>query len=156
MSPHELDPAPGTTTTIITATTELVVPEHPEPLTYQELNPKCEPEEFLGPLGAFAVTTLTPLVALGLFYGCNETTGCLPSSSADWRASWRALKANEWPSLQGSLWEWEAAAVYLAWYAYVVLAWALLPGDKVEGTLLRNGKRKVYKMNGESFLPKRP
>jgi delta14-sterol reductase len=149
MSPsEEHEPAPGTTTTTITATTELHVPANPIPLSYEELNPKCEPEEFFGPLGTFAVTTLCPLFTLALFYGCNETTGCLPSSNADWRASWRAVQANEWPSLQGKLWEWEAAGVYLAWYAYLVGAWAILPADKIEGTLLRDGTRKVYRMNG--------
>lgn len=30
----------------------------------------------------------------------------------------------------------------------MVAAWAILPGDWVEGTELRNGKRQKYKING--------
>ena len=51
-----------------------------------------------------------------------------------------------------ALWDREAALIYLGWYTFCVLAWAILPGDWVQGTTLRNGKRLEYKINGE-FLP---
>ena len=47
------------------------------------------------------------------------------------------------------LWDNEAATLYFGWYAFCVVAWAVLPGDWVEGTQLRNGKRLQYKINGE-------
>jgi hypothetical protein len=31
----------------------------------------------------------------------------------------------------------------------MVLCWAYIPGDWVEGTLMRNGKKQMYKINGE-------
>lgn len=48
-----------------------------------------------------------------------------------------------------SLWSWHAATVYLAWYAWTVLCWLILPGEIVQGAELRNGTRLDYKMNGQ-------
>lgn len=42
--------------------------------------------------------------------------------------------------------------MFVAWMAYIVVVWATLPGDWVEGTLLRNGARQKYKINGRAYL----
>jgi delta14-sterol reductase len=47
------------------------------------------------------------------------------------------------------LWDAQAFLVFVAWMVYIFIAWAILPGDWVEGTLLRNGTRQKYKINGE-------
>jgi delta14-sterol reductase len=136
----------GEVTTTITATTHITLPAHPTPLTYDQLNPRSKPVEFFGPPGTFAVTTLTPVLVYFLFFGCNETTGCTPTTLGGWKGVWDNLV--DWPSNAGKWWDWKVTGVYLAFYAYLVITWAFLPGDKVQGTLMRDGHRKTYTMNG--------
>lgn len=112
----------------------------------KELNPRSKPTEFLGPAGTTVVTFLTPLMAYLLFFGCNPTTGC-PSLSLD---TYKVGFQNGWPAINGKLWDWGAAGVYAGWYAFTVICWNILPGEQVEGTLLRDGKRKKYNLNGKS------
>jgi delta14-sterol reductase len=52
-----------------------------------------------------------------------------------------------------SLWSWEAAGVYLAWYFWTVACALALPGKEIEGVELRNGKKLKYTMNGVFFPP---
>jgi hypothetical protein len=80
-----------------------------------------------------------------LFFGCNASTGCPSFSLRVYEAGFK----NEWPSINGKLWDWKAAGVYAAWYAFTVICWNVLPGQQVEGTVLRDGTRKVYNLNGE-------
>ncbi|RSH81588.1 erg24, C-14 sterol reductase [Saitozyma podzolica] len=136
----------GEVTTTITATTHLTLPAHPTPLTYAELNPRSSPSEFFGPIGTLAVTIFTPAITWALWFTCNETTGCPPST----RAGWQAVAENilDWPSSAGKWWDWKAAGVLMAFYLYLVICWAVLPGDKVQGNLLRDGTKKTYTMNG--------
>jgi delta14-sterol reductase len=143
------NPDAGPTTTTITATTHLDLPAHPVPLTYDQLNPKSLPHEFFGPIGTGLITTTAPMVAYALFFACNEATGCPPTSSLGWAEAW--ANVGGYPSIAGKLWEWKAAGVYLTWYAFCVACWYLLPGERPEGNLLRDGKRKTYKMNGTSY-----
>jgi delta14-sterol reductase len=60
----------------------------------------------------------------------------------------QGLKSMSDRSWWGGLWSWEAAAVYGAWYIWTVVCWAVLPGQKVEGAVLRDGKKLMYTMNG--------
>ena len=137
--------SPGRTTTTITATTHLTLPSHPTPLTYDQLNPKSHADEFLGPVGTASISLIAPFLVYAFFYSCNESTGCPPMNSAGWRAIWdRGV---------GTVWEWQAGGAYLVWYAFCVACWALLPGERVEGSLLRDGKRNTYRMNGASSPP---
>lgn len=135
----------GDVTTTITATTTVTLPAKVK--TYAELNPRLKPTEFFGPIGATAVVFGTPALAYLLYYGCNEVTGCSIPPVEGWESI--SSRLGDWPSIAGALWDWKAAGVYLAWYAWIVLCWAVLPGDWIEGTLLRDGTRKQYKMNGE-------
>lgn len=45
-----------------------------------ELNPRTTKYEFLGPLGAFAISVGVPIVMYALYYGCSEETGGCPPS----------------------------------------------------------------------------
>jgi delta14-sterol reductase len=141
------DAPEGEVTTTITATTHLTLPAHPTPLTYAELNPRSSPSEFFGPIGTLAVTIFTPAITWALWFTCNETTGCPPTT----RAGWQTVGDNllDWPSSAGKWWDWKAAGVFMGFYLYLVICWAVLPGDKVQGTLLRDGTKKTYTMNGE-------
>ncbi|BEJ11975.1 hypothetical protein CspHIS471_0204350 [Cutaneotrichosporon sp. HIS471] len=132
-------------TTTITATTTVKLPAA-APKSYAELNPRLKPTEFFGPVGGFVLTFVTPIVGYGLFYGCNEVTGCSVPPTRNF-LQW----IGDWPSSAGALWEWKAAGVYLAWYMWTVLCWNILPGEWIEGTLLRDGTRKKYKMNGNGL-----
>lgn len=136
--------AEGATTelvTTITATSKVTVPLHPRKPTYDELNPKSHPEEFFGPWGIAFITTTVIAVSYGLYFACNERTGC----PAPWR--WNFYR-EDYEEFAARILDWKAVAVYFGWYAYCVALWALVPGDWVEGTLMRNGKRVLYKING--------
>jgi len=138
----------GSVTTTIKATTTVTLPAHPTPLTYEQMNPRSKPTEFLGPWGTFGVTTIAPLWSYFIFFACNESTGCHPTSSDAWSYALSGF-LGEWRTKAGQLWAWDAVVVYLAWYAFTVVCWAVLPGEQVDGTMMRNGKRKTYTMNGE-------
>ncbi|ODN79893.1 hypothetical protein L202_03785 [Cryptococcus amylolentus CBS 6039] len=137
----------GNTTTIITATTSLDLPAHPVPKTYAELNPKSKPTEFFGPIGTTAITLLCPIFSYIFFFACNDAVGCTPTSLGGFKEAWN-LAIDGFPSSAGQWWEWKAAAVYLGWYAFCVICEVALPGERVQGNLLRDGTCKTYRMNG--------
>jgi len=111
------------------------------------LNPRTTSYEFLGPPGAFLVSTTVPLVTYSLHFGCNETTGCPPPWAIE-NFKERVISSVTDVEWWKGLWDSQAAVAYLGWYTFVVLAWAILPGDWISGTQLRNGKRLQYKING--------
>lgn len=114
-----------------------------------ELNPRTTTKHFAGVPGALVITLGVPFVTYALYFGCNETkngVSCPPilNTIPD------RLKASvSSPDFWKSLWDTEAAILYTAWYAFCVVAWAILPGDSVEGVTMRNGEKKKYKINGE-------
>ncbi|EIN12735.1 ERG4/ERG24 ergosterol biosynthesis protein [Punctularia strigosozonata HHB-11173 SS5] len=113
-----------------------------------ELNPKTRGYEFFGPPGALFVTLSVPLTTYGLYYTCSETSGgCPPPLSL---LPLRFLDAVGDVEFWKSLWDTKAAAIYFGWYAFCVLAWAIIPGDWVEGVTMRNGEKKKYKINAFS------
>ncbi|KIY42839.1 ERG4/ERG24 ergosterol biosynthesis protein [Fistulina hepatica ATCC 64428] len=119
------------------------------------MNPRTTSYEFMGPPGAFLVTLLTPAITYALYFECSEQAGGCPPvsfsaipelitaalSSPKWWQSWASV---EW---WASLWDTQAFLMYLAWYIFCVIAWAIIPGDIVEGTPLRTGGTKKYKIN---------
>lgn len=112
-----------------------------------ELNPRTTSYEFLGPPGALFVSLTVPLVTYALYFGCSEPAGgCPPNLSIVPDQVKAALSNLTW---WRGLWDTEASLMYLAWYTFCVMAWAVLPGDHVEGTTLRTGEKKKYKINGE-------
>ncbi|KAF5359665.1 hypothetical protein D9756_003221 [Leucocoprinus leucothites] len=109
------------------------------------MNPPTSHYEFFGPPGALAVTLTVPTFAYALSFSCNEGNACLPQF--DSQAVVAAVSNPDW---WFSLWDTEASLMYLAWYAFCVLSWVILPGDWVEGTTLRDGTKKKYKINAFS------
>lgn len=106
------------------------------------MNPPTRHYEFLGPPGALLNTLAVPAVAYALFFACNEENACRPRLDLD-------AVLDVVASLP-SLWDTDAALIYLSWYAFCVLAWVILPGDWVDGTVLRDGSKKKYKINAFS------
>ncbi|KAH9481514.1 Delta(14)-sterol reductase [Psilocybe cubensis] len=111
------------------------------------LNPRTTQYEFLGPLGALAISIGIPTVTYLLYFGCSEETGGCPPQLSSAAPIFQSISSLSWWK---GLWDTEAALIYLAWYAFCVISWAILPGDRINGTTLRNGERKVYKINGLS------
>lgn len=113
------------------------------------MNPPTRHYEFLGPPGALLNTLAVPAVAYALFFACNEENACRPRLDLD-------AVLDVVASLP-SLWDTDAALIYLSWYAFCVFAWVILPGDWVDGTVLRDGSKKKYKINGNDIqLPLSP
>lgn len=139
-------------TTTIKATSHLTLPSHPTPMTYDQLNPKSVPNEFYGPWGMTVVLLTTPLLTYSLWFLCNETTGCTPPNAAAWGLL--ADLIGDWPATNGQFFEMQSAVVYAAFFTYLVACWVLIPVDRTEGTILRDGRRKAYKLNGESLTPR--
>ncbi|KAF8440029.1 ERG4/ERG24 ergosterol biosynthesis protein [Boletus edulis BED1] len=117
-----------------------------------QLNPRTTTYEFMGPPGALLVTVGVPLMTYLLYFGCSESAGACPPSyvySPSLLAAYveESITDGQW---WASLWDTEAALIYVAWYAFCVIAWAILPGDWVEGLTMRNGQNKKYKINAFS------
>lgn len=116
-----------------------------------ELNPRTTSYEFGGPIGTALITIVVPLVTYLLYFGCSQQHGCPPP--------WVSIKNPEIldtlqnPDFWKSLWDTEAALLYLGWYAFCVVAWVVLPGDWIDGTLMRDGKKMKYKINGACSHP---
>ncbi|EMD40017.1 hypothetical protein CERSUDRAFT_81323 [Gelatoporia subvermispora B] len=110
------------------------------------LNPRTKGYEFFGPPGALFVTLSVPITTYALYFGCAEDTGgCPPPISTP--AIVNALSNLDFYK---SLWDTQAALMYLAWYTFCIVAWFVLPGDWVEGVQLRSGGKKKYKINAFS------
>ncbi|KAI0086592.1 ERG4/ERG24 ergosterol biosynthesis protein [Irpex rosettiformis] len=113
-----------------------------------ELNPRTEKYEFLGPPGALLIILGVPTIVFGLYFGCSENSGGCPPPLAV--VNLGIIDAVSNISWWKSLWGTQACAAYLAWYSFTVIAWFTLPGDWIEGTLMRDGSRKKYKINAFS------
>lgn len=112
------------------------------------LNPRTTSYEFLGPPGAFLITLGVPICTYALYFGCSEQTGGCPPPLALSRVSLALSNPAWWKSL----WDTQAALMYLAWYTFCLVSWAILPGDRVQGTTLRTGTKKTYKINGTTLF----
>jgi delta14-sterol reductase len=113
------------------------------------LNPKTTSYEFLGPPGAFAITFGVPILTYVLYFACNESGGCPPPIQSLYPSLAQAVSD---PAFWWKLWDPKAFAIYYSWYAFCLVTWAILPGDWVQGTQLRNGKYQQYKINGAIFI----
>ena len=96
--------------------------------------------EFGGPLGAVVL----PLVLVGTVYflqaAANAHYALTPSSLHELPEQLRGLPVRL-PSAR-------ALVVTAAWFLFQVALERVLPGDVVEGTVLRDGKRLKYNING--------
>lgn len=111
-----------------------------------ELNPRSTSYEFGGPLGTATIILIVPVLVYSLYFGCSDQNGCPPLFTSIKNLDVSTLGN---PNFWKSLWDTEAMLVYLAWYTFCVVSWAVLPGDWVEGLPLRNGQRIEYKINGK-------
>jgi delta14-sterol reductase len=113
----------------------------------EQLNPRSKHYEFGGPAGTAFVTLTVPLTAYSLYFACSEQSGGCPPGLRSLFV--RALDAAVDPVWWASLWDTQAALLYVGWYAFCIAAWAIIPGEWVTGTPLR-GDRGVqrYKING--------
>ena len=114
-----------------------------------ELNPRTTSYEFCGPLGATFITIVVPLTTYLLYFGCSQQNGCPPPLTSIKNPE--ILDILQKPEFWKSLWDTEAALMYLGWYAFCVVSWLVLPGDWIDGTLMRDGKKMKYKINGTHF-----
>ncbi|PWN50038.1 putative ERG24-C-14 sterol reductase [Violaceomyces palustris] len=112
--------------------------------TEDQLGPVSEHYEFGGPPGALFVTLTVPLFSYLLFYGCSPELGCSPTLPLrDPKLLWATLKYGVLDSFK----DLDAWLIYFGWYAFTVLAWAILPGKWERGSELRIGGRLEYKIN---------
>ncbi|KAJ7785646.1 ergosterol biosynthesis ERG4/ERG24 [Mycena metata] len=107
------------------------------------LNPRTTSYEFLGPLGALFITLGVPLGTYLLFFACSEESGGCPPTLVPAHI-FAALSDGAWWK---GLWDTQATLLYLGWYSFCLLSWAIIPGTYVEGTTLRTGNKKQYKIN---------
>jgi delta14-sterol reductase len=113
--------------------------------TKGELNPRSTSYEFGGPLGSAVIILIVPILVYSLYFGCSGQYGC-PSPLVSVKEFDASTLVN--PNFWKSLWDTEAVLVYLAWYTFCIVSWAVLPGDWVEGLPMRNSQRMKYKING--------
>ncbi|KAF8643242.1 hypothetical protein AX16_009131 [Volvariella volvacea WC 439] len=111
-----------------------------------ELNPRTTHYHFLGPPGATLIILAVPAIAYGLYFGCSEQTGGCPPPDIT-NAHLKVLDTVQNIEFWKSLWDPEAAKLYLAFYMFCVVSWFVLPGDWLEGSVLRDGTRQRYKIN---------
>ncbi|EGG12616.1 uncharacterized protein MELLADRAFT_114812 [Melampsora larici-populina 98AG31] len=104
----------------------------------ETLNPTTLHYEFGGKIGAFGISLSVPFFTYWMNIVCNKSTEC--------RLSYPIF---DLPTLwsQTNLFSLEVCAVYLGWYFYIMTCWCLLPGRRVQGTILRDGSRLTYKIN---------
>ena len=98
--------------------------------------------EFGGPIGSIATMVSLPAVVYALYFLCNADY-CLDASN--WSEAWARLPTG---AALAELWSWDALWVVLAWMGFQIVLAALLPGDTVDGVLLRDGSRLKYTLNG--------
>lgn len=122
------------------------------PVGLKDLNPRTTTYEFLGPPGALFVTLAVPITTYALYFGCSEAAGGCPPPLLPATLD-RAKLALSSPDWWKGLWDTQASLIYLGWYAFCVAAWAILPGDNVEGAAMRTGEKKKYKINGMQTTP---
>ncbi|KAF9267816.1 ERG4/ERG24 ergosterol biosynthesis protein [Marasmius fiardii PR-910] len=114
-----------------------------------DLNPRTTTYEFLGPLGALFISLSVPITTYALYFGCSEQSGGCPPPNLSAVPDRVSLALSD-PQWWKGLWDTKATVIYFAWYAFCVVAWAILPGATIEGTALRTGEKKKYKINAFS------
>ncbi|KAE8215197.1 hypothetical protein CF327_g1493 [Tilletia walkeri] len=114
------------------------------------INPKSEHTEFGGTPGALFVSTSVPFLTYYLFYACNEALGCpLLPAKMDFSPIFTLMKQGILETFKDTT----GWTLYFSWYAFTVLAWAVLPGKWVPGVVLRTGEKLEYKINAfASFI----
>lgn len=100
----------------------------------QEATVKTNTFEFMGPMGTLLLTVGLPSVVLFLFAFCNKG-----------QCSIKFPKT--FPCLS-EFWHPHAYTLFVVWFLFQVLLYVAPLGRTVYGTLVRDGSRLTYKMNG--------
>ena len=90
--------------------------------------------EFMGPVGTFIMTLGLPLVVYCLITFCNSDQ-C-------------SVRPPPYFPCLDSLWNPHAYTIFMLWFIFHILIYISPLGKTVKGTLLRNGTRLRYKING--------
>ncbi|KIH89314.1 delta14-sterol reductase [Sporothrix brasiliensis 5110] len=106
--------------------------------------------EFGGPLGAFAISFLLPVLLYLFTFACNDVSGCpAPSLLSPSTLDLETLKREVgWPA--DGVWglaSWRVTGWTLAYYLLSAVLYRVLPGTHTEGVVLDNGGRLPYKFN---------
>lgn len=110
-----------------------------------EAAPRSHGYEFGGLPGTVGIVLAVTFFSFFFGIACNER-GCPPSPWVDYlRQGAHSLTSLEFYL---SLWDAQAVVAYLAWTTYCVACWAILPGEWIEGSVLRDGTKLGYKING--------
>ncbi|KAG0177081.1 hypothetical protein DFQ28_010911 [Apophysomyces sp. BC1034] len=115
----------------------------------EELNPKTTQYEFLGIPGAVGMCTALPLLVMFFSVCCNSTGYPSQLLLDDWKTYFSQLLT---PDYIKTLYDPAAFLVYIAYVALLIAFYVILPGDIAKGTVLRNGERLKYKLNGFKSL----
>jgi hypothetical protein len=112
----------------------------------KELNPKTKHYEFGGPIGAVGMIVILPILVL-FFATCCDATGYPAKAFLDDWQSFLLSKLTK--DFLFSLYDPSAFAVYVGYVAILALFYVILPGDNIPGTVLRDGTKYKYRMNGK-------
>lgn len=111
-----------------------------------ELNPKTTRYEFGGPIGAVGMVVFLPILVLFFATCCDETGYPSQAFKDDWKS---ALLSKLNKDFLISLFDPMAFAIYVAFVGILALLSLVLPGDNIPGTVIRDGTRYKYKLNGK-------
>lgn len=104
------------------------------------MNPKTTHFEFMGPyVGPIGMYTLLPAFVWCYTFFNNSKGWPYIDENISWDYIINAVKSS---------WDPSVFLTYCAYYAMLVLFYFILPGERKEGTVLRNGKKLIYPMNG--------
>lgn len=110
---------------------------------------ECKRSDWIRRWGAAGITFGLPIACYAAAFVCNDVTGCpAPTLLHPFSFSFSGLISDtRWPGF-GGLMNTKATLAVLAYYAFNLILYAVLPGKQVEGTKLRTGKKLKYKFNG--------
>ncbi|CAG8439121.1 14822_t:CDS:2 [Cetraspora pellucida] len=111
------------------------------------LNQKTTKYEFLGPIGAFLMITVLPILVYVLHLSC-QFDGHPSRELIVYLSDINNLKTLFTLSNIFSLFDPTAFLAYIIYLAYLIVIFYLIPGRWVEGTQLRDGTKLKYKENG--------
>lgn len=114
-------------------------------------------------IGAALISFGLPLGVYAFAFLCNDVSGCPAPSllspsklftppalsrQTGWQHALATLKKETgWPGVTG-LFSWQGMMGALAWYAWSLVLYVLLPATEGQGVELRSGGRLRYRLNG--------
>ncbi|KAJ1668135.1 erg24, C-14 sterol reductase [Coemansia sp. RSA 1813] len=111
------------------------------------LNPQTKHREFFGVPGSVFVMVITLAVVNIWYFSCNEETGChLPTTRSQWTHIIDSI-ADHKAYLSA-----DAITYYVLWWAWLAMLYFVIPCSSIQGTVMRNGQRLLYPMNGLSSM----